>query len=109
MSIPTTERLAQAMEQAGCPADGIAMARQGYYDDFKSPLATPIVQLVSDLRANGFLELAQRAMDGEFDSTPEESAAWFESEGRAMLSKDIADIIGGTPPGSSRPKPKGFG
>ena len=45
-------------------------ASEGYYGDFTSPLATPIMQLVADLNAIGTKEakaLARRAMDGEFD------------------------------------------
>jgi hypothetical protein len=78
MKQPTTERLAQAMREAGCPADAIALALSGHYDDFKSSIELPMVQLVNDLRANGFNNLADRAIAGEFDSTPEESSAWFE-------------------------------
>ena len=46
-------------------------AETGYYDDFMSPLATPITQLVSDLYKVGTDEaiaLRTRAMNGEFDA-----------------------------------------
>jgi hypothetical protein len=45
-------------------------AKDGYYGDFTSPLATPITQLVTDLHKLGTpaaLDLRRRAMDGEFD------------------------------------------
>jgi hypothetical protein len=54
----------------------ITAARAGCYDDFKSESATPIMDLVRDLRQAGLTHLAQRAMDGEFDATQEESEAW---------------------------------
>lgn len=82
---PTTERLAQALEQAGCPPDMIDNARNGHYDDFKSDLAQPIHQLVADLNVLGQADLATRAINGEFDSTPEESQAWYDAEGRQLL------------------------
>lgn len=44
-----------------------AQAQKGYYHDFESPLATPKIQLVSDLRGVGLQDLAKRVIDGEFD------------------------------------------
>lgn len=85
--IPTTERLARALEAAddSALASMIALARAGHYDDFKSDIATPIVALVNDLQTAGHSELAQRAMNGEFDATPAEGEAWFQSEGLDLL------------------------
>lgn len=79
MTRPTTERLAEAMSAAGCPDRLVSNARAGQYDDYKSPLPFPIHQLVSDLREAGQHELAQRAIDGEFDATREEADAWAQS------------------------------
>lgn len=42
-------------------------AREGYYGDFTSPLAFPMLQLVEDCRAKGYIRIAERAMNGEFD------------------------------------------
>jgi len=42
-------------------------AERGYYHDFDSPLATPKVQLVTELRAAGFEDLAQKTIDGAYD------------------------------------------
>jgi hypothetical protein len=83
---PTTERLAAALEAAAAPTEMIERARAGYYDDYKSDLPFPCVQLVNDLREVGLTELAQRTIAGEFDGTPQEAAAWSESEGSASNS-----------------------
>jgi hypothetical protein len=84
--IPTTERLARALEAAGAPQVMINRARGSFYDDFKSDLATPIVQLVQDVRKAGLEGIAKRAIDGEFDATKEESDAWAESpEGQELM------------------------
>lgn len=66
MTIPAAERLAQALHSEGL-FEMEKNARAGYYGDFTSPLATPIMQLVSDLNARDKPELARRAMEGEFD------------------------------------------
>ena len=78
----TKDNLALALEEAGLSWMA-RKAREGYYDDFESPLATPIIQLVLDLRARGkrYEALAERAMGGEFDGSLEESTVWFEREG----------------------------
>jgi hypothetical protein len=93
---PTTEKLAQALEATGDAnlAQMVQKARAGYYDDFKSELALPIIQLIADLRDKGHEELAQRAMSGEFDSTPEESAAWVAGEGKDYLPAAIWEEFG---------------
>jgi len=83
--IPTSERLAQVLHSEGL-FEMEKKARSGYYDDFKSPLATPIVQLVIDLEAAGKRELANRARNGEFDATKQEAEAWFEREGKDLIS-----------------------
>lgn len=83
--IPTSERLAQALHAAGL-FEMEKKAREGYYDDFKSPLMMPIVQLVNDLKAEGAVELAHRAMNGDFDATKEEARAWYDQEGKGFFS-----------------------
>lgn len=102
MSEPTTERLAKAMQDAGCPADMIERARTGYYDDYKSESATPLLLLVQDLQKIGKAELAARVIQGDFDSTSEESEAWFKEEGadlmRQVFEKQISDTPESTPP-----------
>jgi hypothetical protein len=61
-----SERLAEALHAEGL-LDMEEKARAGYYGDFTSPLATPIVQLVMDLNAKGAIVLAKRAINGAFD------------------------------------------
>ena len=89
------EKLAQALEEVqkqGIPGSltwnriGIMTkkAKEGYYSDYDSPLATPCIQLVKDLDSLGLTELADRAKEGEFDATKEESDAWYQREGRAL-------------------------
>jgi hypothetical protein len=81
----TNERLAQALEKANAPIHMVDRARAGQYNDFESDSATPIINLVRDLRLCGLSELAVRAMNGEFDSTKEEAEAWFEREGKNLI------------------------
>lgn len=80
----TKARLAAVLRGRGLD-EMAAKAEQGYYDDFESPLVTPIMQLVIDLTVAGHPDLAQKAKDGEFDGTLEESIAWFEREGKELL------------------------
>lgn len=81
---PTKERLADVLRTEGL-SEMEAAARSGHYDDFESDLATPIIQLVADLRGAGREDLATRAMEGEWDGTKEESKAWFNREGKDLL------------------------
>jgi hypothetical protein len=83
--IPTTEKLALALEKINAPAEMIRAARAGRYDDFKSESTTPILDLMRDLKKIGALGLATRALKGEFDATKEEADAWYEKEGRHVL------------------------
>ena len=71
--LPTTERLARVLEAEGLPAEMVAAARDGYYDDYKSPLAMPETQLYQDLIGHGRKDLAERAVAGEWDATKEEA------------------------------------
>lgn len=88
----TREKLARAMAEAGVPSQAIRQARAGYYDDYLSPNPFAIGTLVNDLEANGFSALAERARNGEFDGTKEESDAWAKSEeGQAVF----AELLGG--------------
>lgn len=75
----TTERLAAALKAAGAPADMVLRAIAGHYDDYKSPSATPIVDLVGDCVRHGLHAIAERARNGEFDATTEETEAWARS------------------------------
>lgn len=75
----TSERLAAVLLEHHL-YDMAAKAKQGYYDDFRSPLATPIAQLVVDLYEVKRADLAERAMAGEWDGTREEAEAWWKAQ-----------------------------
>jgi hypothetical protein len=83
----TTTRLARALEAIpGCPGAIIERARTGYYHDYLSPLDTPEVQLLADLRALGttvprasrplLRALAADITRGKYDATKAEADAW---------------------------------
>ena len=109
----TAAKLARALRQIpGVPGDMIRRAADGYYHDFLSPLATPEVQLVADLRdlasrpatprnSRSLLrEMAQRVIDGEFDASRAESDAWARSpEGREALA-GLTVPVPPAPPGA---------
>jgi hypothetical protein len=80
MKLPTSEKLAIAMEAAGCPKWIITNARAFHYDDYRSPFAFPLIKLVTDLYNLGFTHLAERTKDGEFDAQDWESEEWADSE-----------------------------
>lgn len=86
------EKLAQALIEWDAPSNMIATARTGLrWDDYLSDQDFPIVLLVADLQANGYEELAHRAMNGEFDGTTAESKAWAQSpEGTAAFAELVA-------------------
>jgi hypothetical protein len=95
---PTIKKLMKALREKNDPKlqPMIARARTGYYHDYLSPLATPVVQLVIDLReVGGHEDLIDRVMNGDFDATREESDRWAESEDGQetfrMLLEGIAD------------------
>lgn len=70
----TKDFLAGELRKAGLE-DMAAKAETGYYHDFLSPLATPAIQLASDLAEAGTpaaLALRVRHMNGEFDASDEE-------------------------------------
>lgn len=75
--LPTKERLARTLEAEGV-AFLAAAARRGLYDDIESPLPTPKIELVRQLRSldGAKVELVNRILSGEFDNTHEE---WIES------------------------------
>lgn len=82
----TTEKLAKALNEAGAPAPMVDLAMIGAYDDFDSRSATPINDLIRDCGlAGGLDDIIQRAKDGDFDGTKEESQAWFEREGKHLM------------------------
>ena len=86
----TKDKLADALLAADLP-EMAAKAREGYYDDFLSPLDLPILALATDLAKAGTpaaLVLCRRVIDGDFDATREESDAWANSpDGQAVFAK----------------------
>lgn len=87
--IPTTQHLAHALRLANAPASMVQKAEQGHYDDYKSPLAGPIAQLIVDCQNVGtrkMLQIATMAQDGEFDGQKWEAEEWAQSaEGQETL------------------------
>jgi len=81
----TKDRLTQDLEKVGAPTKMIEWARNGFYDDFESPVATPIMRLVEDCEENGLENIALAALNGEYDATKEEAEEWFKSKGKDLL------------------------
>ncbi|HEX3412849.1 MAG TPA: hypothetical protein VHT00_14110 [Stellaceae bacterium] len=84
----TKDKLATALRELGL-TNMADKAEHAWYDDYLSPLDTPIMTLVDDLavesrkhpeRSDAILALRSRAMHGDFDATTEESDAWAASE-----------------------------
>lgn len=48
----------------------IARALAGLYHDFDSPLETPKMELVEELRQAGYPDLVQKVKDGDYDDEP---------------------------------------
>lgn len=89
----TKDILAAELNKAGL-GDMAIKAANGYYHDFLSPLATPCIQLAADLAAVGTpsaMALRARHIDGEFDASKEESAEWWQREGRHHIMSDVLD------------------
>lgn len=93
--LPTTERLARALEALNDPKllGMIAQARAGLYDDYKSALNFPMIQLVRDLEAADYPEMAQRARDGEFDATEAEAHAWMQTREACAILDELRNQI----------------
>lgn len=65
--LPTKLRLANALLDAGAPANMVERARDGFYDDIESPLDFPAHRLVADCESRGFMALAEAVKRGEYD------------------------------------------
>lgn len=87
----TTAYLARVLADHGAPRHMISLAADGHYDDYKSPLALPEMQLLADARENGLEAIAVLVVAGAFDSTKAESDAWAASpEGQAVF-RELAE------------------
>lgn len=94
MTEPSSEQLVEALIEAGAPAEMIQRAREDYYHDFKSPLALPEMELLTDARRHGLTTIAEGVIEGRWDATKEESDAWAASpEGQATF----RELLGGGP------------
>lgn len=86
MTEPSSELLAQALEEAGAPPYMVTLAREDHYHDFKSPLAMPEMQLLADAREHDLETIAAGVIEGRWDATKAESDAWAASlEGQAVF------------------------
>jgi predicted enzyme involved in methoxymalonyl-ACP biosynthesis len=86
--IPTSEKLAQALEVAGAPQEMITKARSKHYDEYESDLMSPIRQLAADAAEHGLDEIALRAMNGDFDGQKWEAEQWARSpEGKETFAQ----------------------
>lgn len=85
--LTTADRLANELEEKHPQL--AQRARDGLYDDFRSPLAFPKVALLKDLLAVGDKELAERVSRGDFDNTREDALAFMESEEGLSILKDV--------------------
>jgi hypothetical protein len=103
MDVPTTERLARALEgERNATRDSrltglIVRARQGVYDDFKSPLPCGPSRLFQELVELGHCGFAERVRNGEFDATSEEAAEWARSPEGIETVNEVFGIGGFTP------------
>ena len=82
--LPTRWKLACALVAAEL-YDMADRAVTGLYDDYLSPLDTPIMTLAAELQEVGTPDamlVRTQVINGEFDATPEEAEAWVRREGR---------------------------
>lgn len=84
---PTTELLAKALQEVQAPQWMIDQAKQGFYDDFKSDIGSPLLQLVQDsMNARLPFDFIQSVKDGKFDAQDWEIEEWSQSpQGRSLM------------------------
>lgn len=85
----TTEKLVAALREAGASQAMIANAEAAQYDDYLSDSAFPIMDLVVAARAEGLGQIVDRAINGDFDATKEESDAWAASEDGQAIFREL--------------------
>lgn len=82
------EKLVRDLEKYKAPPQLVDKAKEGYYNDVKSPVAFPIVTLVRECRAAGLHQVADAAVKGEYDATTEEWDEYMKgSEFTQMIDK----------------------
>jgi len=78
--------------------DLIRWARKHRYHDYLSEHATPCVQLVHDLTAAGYADLAAKAAAGAYDAGKEDAEAWMQSPEAQKIARDLMGPAGGPEP-----------
>ena len=82
----TADFLSRVLADEGAPPHMVSLAAEGHYDDYRSPLPMPELQLHADAREAGLPQIAAWVEQGVFDGTREESEAWAASpEGQAVF------------------------
>jgi hypothetical protein len=71
-------------------------AKAGVYHDFDTELPAPKIQLVTDLRAAGFYDLAEKVVDGAYDD--ERPTTEQLEEMRQDLGPEVFDAVMGSKP-----------
>ena len=79
------DKLVLALRIENAPEYMIERAKNGYYSDYDSPLEMPCVQLVNDCHKLGLTNVTERAKNGDFDATKQESDEWYEREGKQLI------------------------
>lgn len=68
LDLPESQaQLVKDLRDSGAPKDLISRVGAGLYHDYVSPHPMPKHLLVSDAKANGLEEIAQRAQQGYYD------------------------------------------
>jgi hypothetical protein len=93
----------------GVPEEMIEHARTGFYHDYMSPLDTPEIQLVADLRELAarpgtprnsrplLRALAKAVIDGQYDASKEEADTWARSQEGQETMALFTSLRPGTP------------
>lgn len=71
MAVPAHDaRLGEALKALGYPPSTVDKAREGYWSDFKTELATPKIDLVGMLerdKFDGYEDVVKQVVTGGFD------------------------------------------
>src|SRR5215211_294032 len=66
----------------------IERARSGYYNDWKSPVDFPKVELAMDLQLVGLMDLKRQVINGDFDDEPD-------ADDTIMMDAELAKLTDG--------------
>jgi hypothetical protein len=84
--IPTSEKLAGALRDAGAPEYLVLAARAGVYDDYRSASPTPKLDLYHLCLRHHLKDMADRVQAGEFDAQGWETDLWTDNDGSMRTS-----------------------